>query len=69
MLITSGANVNATTPDGDLPLHFATRSDSFKDMVSLPVIEMLLNSRAKVNTANSQGETPFYNLTKACWFR
>lgn len=63
LLIREGANINATNPSGDTPLHFAIRRDSGPHSdpwgYSWEPIAILLECGSDPYARNMDGETPF----------
>ncbi|KAF8538664.1 ankyrin repeat-containing domain protein [Trichophaea hybrida] len=55
VLVTMGANVNASTTDGTTPLHLAA-----KKSLDLKVLEILLVNGADINAEKGSGETPLH---------
>lgn len=65
-LINEGANVNATAPNGDTPLHLTLRyilppemDNNLSHEAFWRVIEILLDGGADPSARNADGETPF----------
>src|SRR5690242_4367441 len=58
LLKRSGANVNATEPDGTTALHWASYHDD------LVMADLLIRAGAKVNVANDLGVTPLWTASE-----
>jgi ankyrin repeat protein len=69
LLISHGADVNATNGFGDTPLHIAVarygKQSEEGAVITKNAIELLLAHGASINTQNSKGETPLHSAVRS----
>ena len=62
-LLTAGADPNLQDDLGNTPLHYAAQGYSLDVTNTISVLQMLLDSGAKVNTVNDRGDPPIFTTS------